>query len=64
MRDDNMEPRDNQQIADDNQQSGIAGPRDVDEQVTNSADDQDTDDDMDEDEDDEFSDDEEEDAGE
>jgi hypothetical protein len=61
MRDDNMEPRDNQQIADDNQQSGITGPRDVDEQVTNSADDLNADDDMD-DEDDEFSDDEEEDA--
>jgi len=61
MRDDNMEPRDNQQIADDSQQSGIAGPRDVDEQVTNSADDEDMDDD-DADEDDEFSEDEEDDA--
>ena len=30
MRDDNTEPRDNQQIADDNQQSGVA-----DEQITN-----------------------------
>jgi hypothetical protein len=30
MRDDNMEPRDNQQIADDNQQSGVA-----DEQINN-----------------------------
>jgi hypothetical protein len=55
MRDDNMEPRDNQQIADDNQQSGVAGPRDVDEQVTNIADDDDAN------EDDEFSDDEDED---
>ena len=54
MRDDNTEPRDNQQIADDNQQSGVAGPRDVDEQVTNMADD-------DADEDDEFSDEEDED---
>ena len=35
MRDDNTEPRDNQQIADDNQQSGTAGPRDVDEQLSN-----------------------------
>ena len=30
MRDDNTEPRDNQQIADDNQQSGVA-----DEQIVN-----------------------------
>lgn len=30
MRDDNTEPRDNQQIADDNQQSGVA-----DEQIAN-----------------------------
>ena len=58
MRDDNMEPRDNQQIADDNQQSGVAEPRDMDEQVTNSADDEAMDDDADED--DEFSDDEDE----
>jgi hypothetical protein len=35
MREDNTEPRDNQQIADDNQQSGNAGPRDVDENVAN-----------------------------
>jgi hypothetical protein len=35
MRDDNTEPRDNQQIADDNQQSGRVGPRDVDEQISN-----------------------------
>ena len=35
MRDDNTEPRDNQQIADDNQQSGTAGPRDVEENITN-----------------------------
>src|SRR3954463_13054951 len=62
MRDDNMEPRDNQQIADDNQQSGVAGTRDVDEQVTNAADDEDMDED--DDEDDELSDDEEEDAAE
>jgi hypothetical protein len=61
MRDDNMEPRDNQQIADDNQQSGVAGPRDVDEQVTNTADEADMDED-DADDDGEFSDDEEEDA--
>jgi hypothetical protein len=35
MRDDNTEPRDNQQIADDNQQSGATGPRDVEEQISN-----------------------------
>jgi hypothetical protein len=35
MRDDNTEPRDNQQIADDNQQSGTPGPRDVEETITN-----------------------------
>jgi hypothetical protein len=35
MRDDNTEPRDNQQIADDNQQSGTAGPRDVQENISN-----------------------------
>jgi hypothetical protein len=35
MRDDNTEPRDNQQIADDSQQSGTAGQRDVNEQVSN-----------------------------
>ena len=35
MRDDNTEPRDNQQIADDNQQSGDTGPRDRDEQISN-----------------------------
>jgi hypothetical protein len=34
MRDDNTEPRDNQQIADDNQQSGRVGPRDADEQIS------------------------------
>jgi hypothetical protein len=61
MRDDNMEPRDNQQIADDNQQSGVAGPRDVDEQVTNTADDEDADEDAEED--DEFSDEDDEEEG-
>jgi hypothetical protein len=35
MRDDNTEPRDNQQITDDNQQSGAAGRRDVNDQVSN-----------------------------
>ena len=35
MRDDNTEPRDNQQIADDNQQSGTPGPRDVEQNVSN-----------------------------
>lgn len=35
MRDDNTEPRDNQQLADDNQQSGTVRPRDADEQVSN-----------------------------
>jgi hypothetical protein len=35
MRDDNTEPRDNQQITDDNQQSGTAGQRDVNDQVSN-----------------------------
>ena len=35
MREDNMEPRDNQQITDDNQQSGTASRRDVDEQISN-----------------------------
>ena len=35
MRGDNTEPRDNQQIADDNQQSGNVAPRDVEEQVSN-----------------------------
>jgi hypothetical protein len=34
MRDDNTEPRDNQQIADDSQQSGRVGPRDVHEQIS------------------------------
>lgn len=41
MRDDNMEPRDNQQIADDSQQSGSVAPRDVDEQITNGETDED-----------------------
>ena len=50
MRDDNTEPRDNQQIADDNQQSGVA-----DEQITNRGiepglDEEDSDEDEDEDE--------------
>ena len=35
MRDDNTEPRDNQQISDDSQQSGTAGQRDVNDQVSN-----------------------------
>ena len=43
MRDDNTEPRDNQQIADDNQQSGTAGPRDVEENITNRSVDEDVD---------------------
>lgn len=41
MRHDNTEPRDNQQIADDNQQSGSVAPRDVDEQITNRETDED-----------------------
>jgi hypothetical protein len=62
MRDDNTEPRDNQQIADDNQQSGAVAPRDVDEQITNRETDEDAafedadDDDEDSDEDSEESD--------
>jgi hypothetical protein len=35
MREDNTEPRDNQQITDDNQQSGAANRRDVNDQVSN-----------------------------
>jgi hypothetical protein len=53
MRDENTEPRDNQQIADDNQQSGVA-----DEQITNrrvedglEGDEEDEDGEFDEDED-------------
>jgi hypothetical protein len=61
MRDDNMEPRDSQQIADDNQQSGLADRQDVDDQITNSGTEDELDDDDDDDEDDdEFSEDEDE----
>ena len=41
MRDDNTEPRDNQQIADDNQQSGVASSRDVEDALENRAPDED-----------------------
>ncbi len=47
MRDDNTEPRDNQQIADDNQQSGNTAPRDVAEHVANRETDEDAADDED-----------------
>jgi hypothetical protein len=49
MREDNTEPRDSQQIADDNQQSGNAGPRDVDQSVANRGMEDDFDDEEDED---------------
>ena len=57
MRDDNTQPRDNQQIADDSQQSGHVAPRDVNEHITNRETDEDAafedaeDDDEDDDED-------------
>ncbi len=41
MREDNTEPRDNQQIADDNQQSGVASPRDVEDAIENRTPDED-----------------------
>ena len=41
MRDDNTEPRDNQQMTDDSQQSGNVAPRDVNEQITNRETDED-----------------------
>ena len=43
MQDDNTEPRDNQQINDDNQQAGVAGPRDVEARISNRRSEEDAD---------------------